>query len=397
METSILGLHHVTAIASDPQRNIDFYTGVLGLRLVKVTVNFDDPGSYHFYYGDEVGHPGTILTFFAWPGAPRGRQGLGQIASIAFSIPQSSLGFWISHLLEQKVLYEGPSQRFGENTITFRDPDGLSLELVAQAETPSVSIWEHGSVPPEHTIRGIAGVTLWEEGYEQTAHLLTDTLGFHQMAETQTFHRFGLRSEQPTSWVDVRSAPGFWPGQIAAGTVHHVAWRTASEETQLAWQKKLAESSYNVTPVLNREYFHSIYFPEPGGVLFEIATDPPGFTLDEPVERLGTQLRLPPWFEQSRAAIAKILPEIQYPPVMGEERKSMKQHDEIRRSEGQPEITDEDRQRAEEARKRIDKDVKEKPGWGKAPGAGSDLGTGDYAHQGPVNDLGTDEFSNSGD
>jgi Lactoylglutathione lyase and related lyases len=317
METNVLGLHHVTAITSDPQRNIDFYTGVLGLRLVKVTVNFDDPGSYHFYYGDEVGHPGTILTFFVWPGASRGRQGLGQISSVAFSIPQASLGYWVSRLLERGVQYQGPTTRMGESMLTFRDPDGLMLELVAQANVQDRPVWEHSAVPVQHAIRGIAGITLWEGGYEKTAHLLTDTLGFHLIAEEQTLFRYTLQPEHPENWVDIRCAPGFWDGQVASGTIHHVAWRTATDETQLAWHKKLEELNYNVTPVLDREYFHSIYFPEPGGILFEIATDLPGFTINESVERLGTHLQLPPWFEDLRPTLEQELPTIQYPSVQG--------------------------------------------------------------------------------
>ncbi|GCF08377.1 ring-cleaving dioxygenase [Dictyobacter arantiisoli] len=309
---ALLGMHHVTAIASDPQRNIHFYTGVLGLRLVKVTVNFDDPFSYHLYYGNEVGNPGTILTFFIWPGARRGRQGTGQIVSTSFSVPQSSLSYWVGRLIEHGVSYDGPVSRLGERVITFRDPDGLALELVGYAGTEHRAGWGGGTVPAEHAIRGLSGVMLWEEDYDQTARTLTEILGFQHIAEEENVTRYALATDAgigiPGTRIDVRRASGFWTGKVAVGTVHHVAWRTATDETLLAWREILKAQEFNATPVMDREYFHSVYFPEPGGVLFEIATDPPGFTINETVEQLGTQLQLPPWMEDSRAEIEAALP-----------------------------------------------------------------------------------------
>jgi glyoxalase family protein len=308
MQHSLLGIHHVTAITSDPQRNLEFYTGFLGLRLVKVTVNFDDPGSYHLYYGDREGHPGTIMTFFAWPGAPRGRQGTGQINATAFSIPQASLGYWLGRLHEHNIQYEGPTSRFGEQVLSLRDPDGLVTELVAHPGENTSAGWENGVIPAEHAICGLSSVTLWEDDYEQTARLLTDTLGFRLVSEEQNTFRYALGTGGAGTRVDVRNANGFWSGKIATGTIHHVAWRVATDEAQQKWRQILDEGDFNVTPILNREYFHSIYFPEPGGVLFEIATDPPGFAVDEPVEQLGTQLKLPPWLEAQRAQIEHTLP-----------------------------------------------------------------------------------------
>jgi len=313
MNANILGIHHVTAIAGDPQRNVDFYTSVLGLRLVKLTVNFDDPSAYHLYYGDEAGHPGTILTFFAWPDARRGRQGTGQVGVISLAIRPSALAYWIERFVQHGVRYKGPTQRFDEQVLAFRDPDELALELVAHPNVEDRPYWRGGPVLAEHAIRGLYGVTLWEEGYELTAKLLTESLGFRLLDEQGSYFRYTVGEGGPGALVDVRSAPDFWRGVVAVGTVHHVAWRTPNDEQQLVWRDKLAGLDLNVTPVMDRQYFHSIYFREPGGVLFEIATDPPGFTVDEPLERLGTHLKLPPWLEPQRKRIEQILPSIRLP------------------------------------------------------------------------------------
>lgn len=312
MHHSLLGIHHVTAITSDPQRNVDFYTGFLGLRLVKVTVNFDDPTAYHLYYGDREGHPGTIMTFFAWPGAPRGRQGTGQINATAFSVPQASLGYWINRFHEHAIQYQGPTRRFGEQVLSLRDPDGLVIELVAHVGEQEPPGWDNGVIPAEHAIRGVGSVTLWEDGHEHTARFLTDTLGFRLAAEDQQTFRYELGTGGSGTRVDVRNAQGFWSGSVAVGTVHHVAWRVANDEVQQKWQELLDAHDVNVTPILDREYFHSIYFPEPGGVLFEIATDPPGFAIDETVEQLGSRLQLPPWLEKQRPMIERTLPPLRY-------------------------------------------------------------------------------------
>jgi catechol 2,3-dioxygenase-like lactoylglutathione lyase family enzyme len=313
MSDDILGIHHVTAITSDPQRNVDFYTGVLGLRLVKLTVNFDDPRSYHLYYGDVMGHPGTIMTFFAWLGVPKGRHGTGQVTVTSFSVPQASLDYWIERLSQRGISYKGPTSRFDETILSLQDPDGLALELVAHPQAHHRPAWKEGPVPAEYTIRGIHTVTLLEEGYERTARLLTETLGFRSRSSENNVFRYEVGEGGPGAYVDVRCAPGLRRGLVAAGTVHHVAWRTPNDEQQQAWRGTLAGLDLNITPVMDRKYFHSIYFREPGGILFEIATDLPGFTVDEPVERLGTHLELPPWLEQYRSELEQVLPALSLP------------------------------------------------------------------------------------
>ncbi len=311
MDKKILGIHHVTAIASDPQQNVDFYAGILGLRLVKQTVNFDDPGTYHFYYGDTTGTPGTILTFFPWKGVRRGRQGTGQVTSVSFSVPESSLGYWIERLTKNSVEYDKPVRRFDEQALMFRDRDGLALELVAHAGAEKRAGWDKSEVPVEHAVRGIHTVTLCEDGYEHTAKLLTETMGFRQIKAEGNMFRYGVGDEGSGTLVDIRCAPDFWTGVVAGGTVHHIAWRTQDNETQKAWREEIASAGLNVTPQLDRQYFRSIYFREPGGVLFEIATDPPGFTVDETVEELGMHLKLPSWLEPHRSDIEETLQPLQ--------------------------------------------------------------------------------------
>lgn len=308
MDKKISGIHHVTAIASNPQQNIDFYTGFLGLRLVKLTVNFDDPESYHLYYGDQAGSPGTVLTFFAWPGAPRGRSGVGQATATSFSISEGSVEFWLDRFAEHDVAFQGPDLRFGEEVIAFRDPDGLPLELITQRDAPEVLAWGDGPVPVEHATRGFRGVTLSEVSLGGTGALLTELMDFERIGEDRGRIRYRAPGEGTGRIVEILPAPGWLPGRVAVGTVHHVAWRAANDAEQDEWRDEIAMVGINVTGRLDRRYFHSIYFREPGGVLFEIATDEPGFAVDEPVERLGTGLMLPPWLEASRAQIERRLP-----------------------------------------------------------------------------------------
>lgn len=315
MPGNLNGIHHVTAIAGDPQRNVDFYTGLLGLRLVKVTVNFDDPQSYHFYYGDELGRPGSIVTFFAWPGARPGREGTGQINTIAFSIPRDSLDFWRQRLTEAGTAVEGPAERFDERYLTLRDPDGLVLELVAANAGDARQAWEHGPVAAEHAIRGVYAVTLWEDGRARTEALLKDTMGLRFVGQEQDIYRYAFGNGQPGELVDVREAQGEPRGRVAVGSVHHVAWRTPGDDEQLAWRTDLIGISAAVSPVMDRDYFHSIYYREPGGVLFEIATDAPGFATDETSETLGTALKLPAWLEPQRQVIEQSLPKLRLPAV----------------------------------------------------------------------------------
>jgi glyoxalase family protein len=314
MDKKIAGLHHVTAIASDPQRNLDFYAGLLGLRLVKRTINFDDPGTYHFYFGDARGTPGTILTFFPWPGARRGRRGVEQIEATAFAISPDSVGYWLERFKEQHVTAEKTLARFGEEVIRFTDPDGLLLELVASDSTAQVESWGDSMVSAAHSLRGFHSVSAALEGYERTAKLLTESFGYRLVQESGNRFRFAAPSESgPGRLVDLLCMPDSRAGHVAAGSVHHIAFRAKDYDEQLQWREHLVEIGYNVTPVIDRTYFHSIYFREPGGILFEIATEPPGFTLDETVEELGSKLRLPPWMEAARAQIEEVLPSVTLP------------------------------------------------------------------------------------
>jgi glyoxalase family protein len=294
------GIHHITAIAGDPQRNLDFYTETLGLRLVKRTVNFDDPGSYHFYFGDNIGTPGTIMTFFPWPGARRGARGSGQVTTVSFAVARKSMAFWKERLRETHVIAEEIAGRFGSDALRFLDPDGLQLELVASANEESSS---------ERAVRGFAAPTLEVRNPEKTEKLLTENLGFEFVAEENNRRRFRGSGSNASAEIDlVSSEAGF--GQIAAGTVHHIAFRAADDDEQLKVREELVARGLNVTPVIDRQYFHSIYFREPNGILFEIATDGPGFLIDEPADALGETLKLPPIYESERNEIERVLPTI---------------------------------------------------------------------------------------
>ena len=317
--SSALGIHHVTAIASDPQRNLDFYAGLLGLRFVKRTVNFDDPQTYHFYYGDEVGTPGTIMTFFPWPGARRGRQGIGQVAVTSFAVLPSALGFWIERLLRHGVAYEGPVRRGpdgaqSEQVISFKDPDGLMLELVAHERAEARPAWTRApGISGDNAIHGFHGVTLWVDEGAPSENVLVRTLGFRPVREEGTTRRFEAADGGPSTFVEVRSIGGFVRGAGGAGTVHHVAWAVEDDATQIALRGLVIEAGLHPTPVIDRNYFHSVYFREPGGVLYELATKAPGFAVDEPVDRLGEGLMLPSQYEPHRAEIEAILPRIHLP------------------------------------------------------------------------------------
>jgi glyoxalase family protein len=308
-----VGIHHITAIAGDPQRNLDFYAGALGLRLVKLTVNFDDPATYHFYYGDELGHPGSLLTFFPWPGGRRGRQGTGQASTVALAVPSASLGFWIERLLSHNIKYNGPARRFDEQVLSLTDPDGLLLELVATPLVAGVPPWGDGPVAPEQAIRGLHGTTLWEDGDTGTADFLVGTLGFEATGEEGNLVRFQSFASGVGTVVHLRRAPGFWGGADGVGTVHHVAFRAASDQAQLSNRVEIEAKGIEITPVIDRQYFRSVYFREPGGVLFEIATEAPGFTIDEPAAELGTRLMLPPAYEARRQEIEDALPALRLP------------------------------------------------------------------------------------
>jgi glyoxalase family protein len=324
----VLGIHHITAIARNPQRNIDFYAGLLGLRLVKLTVNFDDPTTYHLYYGDSLGHPGTILTFFPWSEAPKGYRGTGQVTAISFLIPSGSMSYWIDRLKHNDISFIGPSKRFSDEFVSFYDPDGLMLELISppsndfQKQQQLDNVWKERAVAKEHAIRGFHSATLSEEGYERTASILADTMGFKLVTKdsTEGRFRFGIVENNSNqegdavtssigSIVDLVCQPDISRGYVGIGTVHHIAWRAANDPHQIDLRQRIVnEAHLNPTPVLDRLYFHSVYFREPGGILFEIATDPPGFATDEGPEDLGKQLKLPEWLEPMRQKIEQVLP-----------------------------------------------------------------------------------------
>jgi glyoxalase family protein len=317
VDQQLLGIHHITAIAGEPQENVDFYAGLLGLRLVKMTVNFDDPTTYHLYYGDGVGRPGTILTFFPWPDARRGRIGTGQVTATSFAVPKDSIPYWLARLEEFRIAHGGVSERFGDRVLSVPDPDGLAIELVATADLRPERVYAEGPVPVEHAIHGFHSATLSEAGYERTASLLTDAMGFRLIAQEGNRFRYAAEAGGPGAMADVVCAPEERPGRVAVGTVHHIAWRTADDPQQDAWRKELARLGYDVTPIIDRKYFHSIYYREPGGILFEIATDPPGFAIDEAPEALGTRLQLPPSLESAREELLAILPPLRLPAAAG--------------------------------------------------------------------------------
>jgi glyoxalase family protein len=311
---SVLGIHHVTAMAGDAQANVDFYTRVLGLRLVKRTVNFDDPATYHLYFGDRSGTPGTILTFFPWGARSlRGRIGTGQVTATSFSIPRGSIAYWKDRLTHLDVPVSGPEERFDESALAVRDGDGVALELVASATADAREPWTSGAIPAEHAIRGFHHATLSLDGYERTAGLLTGPLGFRATGETASRFRFAAGSGAAGSIVDLVCEPGRMRGSMGVGVVHHIAFRATDDNAQLALRRRIVDAGLDATPVLDRNYFRSIYFREPGGVLLEIATDTPGFAIDEPVDQLGSRLKLPPWLESRRADIEGHLAPIEVP------------------------------------------------------------------------------------
>jgi glyoxalase family protein len=304
-------IHHVTAIASNPQRNLDFYVALLGLRLVKRTINFDDPSTYHFYFGDAIGTPGTILTFFPWPRANRGERGGGEIEATALAIPPGSIGYWLERLREYHVSAERLPERFGEEVIRLVDADGMLLELIASNQDGEIQPWSGSPVPIEQSIRGFHSVSVALNNHQATAAFLTEIFGYRLTHEMGNRFRFTAPGELgPGKTIDLLSRPGAPSARLGAGSVHHIAFRVADDQLQNAWREKLIGLGYGVSPVMDRVYFHSIYFREPGGVLFEIATDPPGFTTDETIDQLGTTLCLPPRMEQARPQIESRLPKI---------------------------------------------------------------------------------------
>ncbi len=309
--TPVNGLHHVTAIAGPARRNVDFYTRILGLRLVKKTVNFDDPGTYHFYYGDESGQPGTILTFFPWEHVAPGRAGIGETQESAFRVPEGSIAYWTQRFVEQGVAFEAPVKRFGESVLSFRDPDGLRLAIVGLPGIANEPAWIDGEIPSEHAIRGFHSVNLLLADAAPTAAILTDVFGFSEVGREGMLTRYKAGDTAIGGVVDLHAVGNFLPGRMGGGSVHHIAFRAADDAAQAAMVERLAENhGIRTTEQKDRNYFRSVYFREPGHVLFEIATDTPGFAADEPVGSLGNGLKLPGFLEPHRQKIEAALPAV---------------------------------------------------------------------------------------
>lgn len=307
MEDRILGLHHITAIAGEAKRNYNFYTNVLGLRLVKKTVNFDDPYTYHFYYGDKVGTPGSILTFFPWEGMQSGRRGTRQVTEIGYSVPENSLDFWLQRFEANNILYNKVSEKFGEQYLTFLDPDGLKFELTTSKNSDSRLPWETKEISAAHALKGFHNITITTNKLQPTADVLTNIFGYKLLETHVNRYRFVTDAVDNANIVDVVEVPGETVGHVAAGSVHHVAFRVKDDNVLMAFRDKVQAAGLQITEKIDRNYFYSLYFREPGGVLFEIATDNPGFAIDESVEDLGSGLKLPAQYESHREDISKRL------------------------------------------------------------------------------------------
>jgi glyoxalase family protein len=313
---AIQGLHHVTAVARDPQRNVDFYRNILGQRFVKRTVNFDAPDTYHFYFADAVGSPGSVLTFFAWSNMRRGVPGNGETNAVAYNVPIGSLNFWQEHLKKNGIKTDEISKRFGQDVLTFNDPDGMRLELVENGSAPALKHWEEGPIPQKYALNGFHSVTLWLDEVEPTADLLKNQMGYQASGQEENRYRFIGDSKSIGHIVDILHRPGKMSASFGAGSIHHIAFRVPNDEVQLQYQTSINEAGFRVSPVMDRSYFHSIYFRERGGVLFEIATDTPGFAIDESIETLGETLKLPAWYESNRAEIENNLVPLTLSPIV---------------------------------------------------------------------------------
>ncbi len=316
MSPQVHGIHHVTAIAGDPQENLNFYVGVLGLRLVKRSVNQDAPDTYHLFYADAAGTPGTDLTFFPWPAMAPGRAGVGLVMEVAFAIPSGSLAYWQERLARLGVSASKTETRFGETALPFEDPHGLRLALIETAgERPFVA-WPQSPVPVEHQLRGMHSVRLWERRLAPTEALLSRQLGFDFLGEEEGWRRYGVDGGGPGKLVELRELPGERTGAWGVGAVHHVAWRVTDEAEEWQVRGAVAATGLQPTALIDRFWFKSVYFREPGGVLFELATDGPGFDRDEDMAHLGEQLILPPWLEPQRPAIESGLPPLHLPRLL---------------------------------------------------------------------------------
>ena len=310
MNPRILGLHHITAIAGQAQRNYDFYSRLLGMRFIKKTVNFDDPSTYHFYYGDATGAAGTILTFFPWGDVATGRPGVGQASTVSYSVPAGSFPFWIQRFEEHQVPYQLLEEQFGEPRLAFTDPDGLSLEFVISNTHDERVPWTTAEVGTDIALRGFHAVQLTLGRAAATVALLTEVFGYQVLRQQGARYRLATDAVPEAAIVDVIETVNGSQGHVAGGSVHHVAFRVADDAALQHFREVLVHRGMHVTPQIDRQYFHSVYFREPGGVLFEIATDNPGFLIDEPPAELGTHLLLPPQHEARRAQITAHLPQI---------------------------------------------------------------------------------------
>lgn len=313
MTHPIIGIHHITAMASDAQRNIDFYVTVLGLRLVKRSINQDAPDIYHLYYGDEAGNPGTAMTFFPFGRAARGTRGNGEVSRVAFAVPPTSQTYWTERLRSFGIVTDGPFEQFGETQIAFQDPDGLLIELVFTDRQMLRSPWKNGPVPTEHAVKAFHGVTMNLAEAASSLEVLQDILGARFVAREGNRQRYSIGVGEHTAMIDLIIDPATPPARQSAGSVHHIAWRVMDDASEEFWQGTIAQHGLMPTEIIDRFYFHSIYFREPGGILYEIATDNPGFTVDETLDTLGSALVLPPWFEPQRSAIERTLPAITVP------------------------------------------------------------------------------------
>lgn len=313
MQSSVHGIHHVTAIAGDPRENLDFYVGVLGMRLVKKSVNQDAPDTYHLFYADGAGTPGSDLTFFPWPDMGPGRLGIGLTVEVPFAVPPGSLEYWEKRFANQGVKYGETEIRFGETTLPFQDPHGLQLALVETADPRQFTPWEKSPVPAAHQLRGMHAVRLWERHLAPTATLLTERMGFTLIGTENGWNRYGADGGGSGNIIEVKELPGEQRGRWGTGCVHHVAWRVKDSDEEMALRGVIERAGLQPTPQIDRFWFKSVYFKEPGGVLFELATDGPGFDRDEDMEHLGEQLILPPWLEPHRQEIEAALPRLETP------------------------------------------------------------------------------------
>lgn len=308
MESHHKGIHHITGLAGDPNRNAEFYIKKLGMRMVKKSVNQDDPGTYHLFYGNAQASPGSGITFFPWPRAVQGKPGLGESVVVSFAVPEGSQEYWAGRFGEQDIDFDGPFERFGSQVMQFKDPDNLQLELVFDEKVASRPGWDHGTVPAEHTIRGFWGTTLRLKDYNPTAGILNELFGFEESAETETQKLYTTDADIGSAVIIEKGESR--PSSNGRGIIHHVAFRAEDDAELKALREKVIDMGLQPSQVIDRHWFHSVYFREPGGVLFEIATEGPGYDVDEDFDNLGETLILPPWLEGKREMIEKRLPEI---------------------------------------------------------------------------------------